>query len=216
MKVKRGDRVLYVGDHIYSDILRTKRSAGWRTCLIIPELRTELIQDKKQKSEWRELSILRNRQTELEDGLDEMLLKLHRLKSYVKSSQSLPTQSYETNRYNDNNVVLMSRQLRSIDNSIKDNALSYGIQKYGNSSSQRSLQSWSRSQNTENYQTEPDLESEIESLESKIKQARNTVKELSKVIRARLDIVNSAYHPRFGPLFRAGFQESRFAVQVRI
>ena len=34
--------MLYVGDHIFSDILRSKRSLGWRTCLIIPELEPEL------------------------------------------------------------------------------------------------------------------------------------------------------------------------------
>lgn len=37
-----GDRILYVGDHMYSDILRSKRTLGWRTCLIIPELNDEM------------------------------------------------------------------------------------------------------------------------------------------------------------------------------
>lgn len=37
-----GDRILYVGDHMYADILRSKRTVGWRTCLIIPELEHEL------------------------------------------------------------------------------------------------------------------------------------------------------------------------------
>jgi len=37
-----GERILYVGDHMYSDILRSKRSLGWRTCLVIPELEHEL------------------------------------------------------------------------------------------------------------------------------------------------------------------------------
>jgi len=32
----------YVGDHIFSDVLRSKRSLGWRTCLIVPELEDEL------------------------------------------------------------------------------------------------------------------------------------------------------------------------------
>jgi HAD superfamily 5'-nucleotidase-like hydrolase len=38
----RGDRVLYVGDHIYGDILRAKKSSVWRTCMIIQELEDEL------------------------------------------------------------------------------------------------------------------------------------------------------------------------------
>jgi HAD superfamily 5'-nucleotidase-like hydrolase len=32
------DEVLFVGDHIYADIVRSRRSSGWRTALIAPEL----------------------------------------------------------------------------------------------------------------------------------------------------------------------------------
>ncbi len=37
-----GDQVLYVGDHIYGDIVRSKKSSGWRTALIIEDLEHEL------------------------------------------------------------------------------------------------------------------------------------------------------------------------------
>ena len=37
-----GVQVLYVGDHIYGDILRSKKTLGWRTMLVVPELATEL------------------------------------------------------------------------------------------------------------------------------------------------------------------------------
>lgn len=33
-----GEEVMYVGDHIYGDILRSKKEASWHTCLLIPEL----------------------------------------------------------------------------------------------------------------------------------------------------------------------------------
>jgi HAD superfamily 5'-nucleotidase-like hydrolase len=33
-----GERVLYIGDHIYGDILRSKKSSLWRTAMIVPEL----------------------------------------------------------------------------------------------------------------------------------------------------------------------------------
>lgn len=36
------DEVLYVGDHIYGDIVRSKKSSGWRTALIVQELQQEL------------------------------------------------------------------------------------------------------------------------------------------------------------------------------
>ncbi len=33
-----GEEVMYVGDHIYGDILRSKKNVSWRTLLLIPEL----------------------------------------------------------------------------------------------------------------------------------------------------------------------------------
>jgi 5'-nucleotidase len=38
-----GDRVLYVGDHIYGDVLRAKKHSAWRTAMIIQELEQELL-----------------------------------------------------------------------------------------------------------------------------------------------------------------------------
>ena len=35
-------KLLYVGDHMFADILRSKRTLGWRTCLIVPELEGEM------------------------------------------------------------------------------------------------------------------------------------------------------------------------------
>lgn len=36
------DRILYFGDHTYGDILRSKKSVGWRTAMVIEELEREL------------------------------------------------------------------------------------------------------------------------------------------------------------------------------
>jgi 5'-nucleotidase len=37
-----GDRILYVGDHIYGDILRSKKESSWRTAMIVKELEAEV------------------------------------------------------------------------------------------------------------------------------------------------------------------------------
>uniref|UniRef100_A0A0N5AJ27 Cytosolic purine 5'-nucleotidase n=1 Tax=Syphacia muris TaxID=451379 RepID=A0A0N5AJ27_9BILA len=37
-----GRDVLYIGDHIYGDVLRSKKTRGWRTFLVVPELAQEL------------------------------------------------------------------------------------------------------------------------------------------------------------------------------
>jgi len=38
----RGKDVLYIGDHIFGDVLRSKKARGWRTFLVIPELNHQL------------------------------------------------------------------------------------------------------------------------------------------------------------------------------
>ena len=37
-----GDKILYIGDHIYGDILKSKKSSNWRTAMIVPEMEGEL------------------------------------------------------------------------------------------------------------------------------------------------------------------------------
>ncbi len=37
-----GKDILYIGDHIFGDILKSKKKEGWRTYLVVPELITEL------------------------------------------------------------------------------------------------------------------------------------------------------------------------------
>jgi hypothetical protein len=42
LAIESGSQVLYAGDHIYGDILRSKKQLGWRTMLVVPELEMEL------------------------------------------------------------------------------------------------------------------------------------------------------------------------------
>ena len=43
--------ILYVGDHLYSDVLRSKKTLGWRTALVVPELKEEIASMKQTMSE---------------------------------------------------------------------------------------------------------------------------------------------------------------------
>ncbi|AHE68030.1 HAD-IG family 5'-nucleotidase [Legionella oakridgensis] len=42
-----GDEILYIGDHIYGDILRLKKDCNWRTALVVEELGQEISAQKK-------------------------------------------------------------------------------------------------------------------------------------------------------------------------
>jgi hypothetical protein len=65
------DRVLYVGDHIYGDVLRAKKQSAWRTLMIIQELTDELTAMEKLGSEIQRADKLELRIAALHDGLRE-------------------------------------------------------------------------------------------------------------------------------------------------
>uniref|UniRef100_A0A7S4UXX4 Uncharacterized protein n=1 Tax=Ditylum brightwellii TaxID=49249 RepID=A0A7S4UXX4_9STRA len=42
LEIDAGEEILYVGDHLYADVLRSKRTLGWRSAFIVPELSDEM------------------------------------------------------------------------------------------------------------------------------------------------------------------------------
>jgi 5'-nucleotidase len=64
-----GERVLYVGDHIYGDILRSKKSSLWRTCLVVEELESEIAWLERRQAEMEELARLEELRARLGDEL---------------------------------------------------------------------------------------------------------------------------------------------------
>ncbi len=61
----RGSNVLYVGDHIYGDILRSKKESSWRTAMIIQELDAEIAAYEACRGEMA-------RQRQLDEGRDHL------------------------------------------------------------------------------------------------------------------------------------------------
>ena len=94
-----GDEILYVGDHIYGDILHSKDSLNWRTLLIIHELEDEL----------RKLINLAGfaekiqSQLRKKEGMDELLNKLRTKISFlqrkVQRFADVPARSSELEGY---------------------------------------------------------------------------------------------------------------------
>ncbi|WP_242393405.1 HAD-IG family 5'-nucleotidase [Anaeromyxobacter oryzisoli] len=62
-----GDRVLYVGDHIYGDILRSKKSSLWRTCMVVQEIEAELAWLEQHQDALQELARLEELRLRVED-----------------------------------------------------------------------------------------------------------------------------------------------------
>ncbi len=77
-----GEQVLYVGDHIYGDILSSKMSSTWRTALVVRELEDELTVRKELTAQQRHQLVLRSELVDFGqriDDLDDILLLLERL-----------------------------------------------------------------------------------------------------------------------------------------
>ncbi len=67
------NNILYVGDHVYGDILMLKKNCGWRTALVIEELGEEIKQNQKALAVTNEIRVLMNQKLELECFLNELV-----------------------------------------------------------------------------------------------------------------------------------------------
>lgn len=63
------DEVLYVGDHIYGDIVRSKKSSGWRTALVVEDLEHELYVRRERHIALKEIEQLSSLRISLADEL---------------------------------------------------------------------------------------------------------------------------------------------------
>lgn len=72
-----GDDILYIGDHIYGDILRLKKDCNWRTALVVEELDSEIENYKKAQPCSAEIRVLMDKKEPLEKILvDQITAKI--------------------------------------------------------------------------------------------------------------------------------------------
>jgi len=64
-----GSSVLYVGDHIYGDILRSKKESSWSTAMIIQELDAEVLAHEASYEDLTRMRLLEEQLEKLEDEL---------------------------------------------------------------------------------------------------------------------------------------------------
>ncbi|CAN6450583.1 unnamed protein product [Victoria cruziana] len=69
LSIEASSQVLYVGDHIYGDILRSKKVLGWRTMLVVPELEKEIEMLWETRDVRQELRLLRKDRDFIEDKI---------------------------------------------------------------------------------------------------------------------------------------------------
>jgi 5'-nucleotidase len=64
--IKAGEEILYVGDHLYSDVLRSKRTLGWRSVFVMPELEDEMRTFYNNRALYKQIGALRQLREQLE------------------------------------------------------------------------------------------------------------------------------------------------------
>lgn len=69
LSIESSPQVLYVGDHIYGDILRSKKVLGWRTMLVVPELEREVDLLWESRDLRKQLRLLRSKRDTVEDEI---------------------------------------------------------------------------------------------------------------------------------------------------
>ena len=67
------DEILYIGDHIYGDIVRLKKDCAWRTALVVEELAEELEKEKKNLTVNNQINELMTKKIPLETKVDDLI-----------------------------------------------------------------------------------------------------------------------------------------------
>ncbi|HEY2901245.1 MAG TPA: HAD-IG family 5'-nucleotidase [Polyangia bacterium] len=144
-----GDRVLFVGDHIYGDMLRSRKSSNWRTAMVLQELEHEVATYDHQR---KDLTLL----SQLDSQLVHLDAELNERQSAMRSLQKL----------SDHDGAAAS--LKTAKKAVKE---------------------------------------EIERLRKELRAATVQHHQVE-------DAIDDVFNPHWGPLFREGYEISKFGEQV--
>ena len=75
----KGEQVLYIGDHIYGDILRLRKQHMWRTAMVLQELEREISVSDRLEAQIKDLELLDRRHRNLESEIDYQSLRLKKI-----------------------------------------------------------------------------------------------------------------------------------------
>ncbi|MBS1123712.1 MAG: superfamily, partial [Deltaproteobacteria bacterium] len=85
----KGEQVLYIGDHIYGDILRLRKQHMWRTAMVLQELEREISVSDRLEGQINDLELLDRRHRNLESEIDYQSLRLKKIQRLVDDPAAL-------------------------------------------------------------------------------------------------------------------------------
>ena len=80
----KGEQVLYIGDHIYGDILRLRKQHMWRTAMVLQELEREISVSDRLEAQIQDLELLDRRHRNLESEIDYQSLRLKKIQRLLE------------------------------------------------------------------------------------------------------------------------------------
>jgi 5'-nucleotidase len=86
----KGEQVLYIGDHIYGDILRLRKQHMWRTAMVLQELEREISVSDRLEGQIKDLELLDRRHRNLESEIDYQSLRLKKIQRLLDDASTLP------------------------------------------------------------------------------------------------------------------------------
>jgi 5'-nucleotidase len=86
----KGEQVLYIGDHIYGDILRLRKQHMWRTAMVLQELEREMACSERLEAQIQDLDLLDRRHRNLESEIDYQSLRLKKIQRLLDDSSTTP------------------------------------------------------------------------------------------------------------------------------
>uniref|UniRef100_A0A7S3Z779 5'-nucleotidase n=1 Tax=Lotharella globosa TaxID=91324 RepID=A0A7S3Z779_9EUKA len=122
LEISSGSEILYVGDHMYSDVIRSKRDLGWRTMMVIPELLHEIdrMESPLAQREFKAIRELYFQRACKEDDINELSVKLADMEERGQDDEEGATQE----DYRDA-LELVSEQLFETKTELRERIKSY-------------------------------------------------------------------------------------------
>ncbi len=108
-----GENVLYVGDHIYGDIIRNRKASQWRTCFVVQELEREIEYIEEHAAEVQRLGELDELRTQLDDLINHHKVFLNQLDRKLDRGGPIPADLEQRRQREKRDLELLRRAFKA-------------------------------------------------------------------------------------------------------
>jgi len=108
-----GESVLYVGDHIYGDIIRNRKASQWRTCFVVQELEREIEYIEQHATQVQRLKELDDLRMQLDDLINHHKAFLNQLDRKLERGGPVPTDLEQRRQREKRDLELLRRAFKA-------------------------------------------------------------------------------------------------------